>query len=161
MAAGGQTSNSLMSGSMAKEDPFGSFMSGLGGAGINAFGPLGYNDWLQNDAFGMVDAMYGMAIQSNPKLTRDAFHKSIFSDPRAAQMFGPESYRSTNAQENPRDFYNSQLQASGVNMTGVSPYERWMRGEGYDQAATAYGTAHQRDPRLMWSQYVNPNSFAR
>jgi hypothetical protein len=151
--------SALMSGAMAKEDPQSAFLSRVTGAGMNPFGPTGYNDWLQNDAYGQVDAMYGMAIQSDPKLTRDAFYNSFFADPRSQQMLGTGAYGAYNAQENPRDYYNSQLQASGRQLGGASWYDQWLQGAGYDQMADAYGAAHQRDPLLTWQQFMQPSAF--
>lgn len=164
--------NNLLTNAAANAYPEGNWLATLmkmgsggsgGGAGMtsNAFGPTGYSDWLRNDSFGMADTLYKMAVQTNPRLTRDEFNTQLASDPRFAQAFGPEAYKPFNAQENPRDYYNMQLEDSGLNMAGVSPYERYMKEEGYNLAADTYGAANQRDPTVTWFNYLTPGAFGR
>ncbi len=155
---GGGLSSSLTKVQIAN-DPQSDYLRQLGKIGVGAFGSVDYNDWLQNDAYGMVDSLYGMSILDKPKLRREAFHKEIFGDPRAEQVFGAEGFAPYNAQKNPRDFFGAQAQAAGINLNGQSPMERWYNTSGYDAMAQNYGAANQLDPKLTWQQFAKPRAF--
>jgi hypothetical protein len=154
------TSNSILQDYLANQDPDSAFLSRLGGAGLNgAFGPTGYSDWLRNDAAGMVDALYGMAIQSNPNLTRNAFLNEFFGNANNINSLSPSGYAPFNAQDNPRDYYNMRMQEAGKNPYGNGPMSKWYATKGYDNAATAYGIAHQQNPMATWYGHVGAGSF--
>jgi hypothetical protein len=139
---------------MANVDPKSNFLGRVAKAGYDPFGSTDYNDWLQNDAFATVDSLYGMAIQKNPKLTRQKFNNRFFRSEAGNSFISPGGFAVQNAQANPRDYYNMQAQNAGVDLAGVSPYEKFMREEGYNQTVDAYGAASQRDPQLNFFQYL-------
>lgn len=142
---------------MQTQDPKSAFLGQMQRkAGINPFGTTDYNNWLQNDAFGMVDSLYGMAIQRKPSLTRAHFNRSFFKNPEGANYLSPQGYAPYAAQANPRDYYNMQAQNAGININGVSPFEKFIHDQGYQQAADAYGAANQKDPKTSFFQFMKP-----
>lgn len=150
MATGGG-----MSANLAAQDPQAAFNSKLTTMGIDPFGSLDYHDWLQNEAYGKVKSAYDVAVQTNPNLTFEAFADGIMADPRAAQAFGPEAYRPHHIQANPRDHYNLMATQAGLNLKGADPYSRWLRGQGWENAADAYGQAYEQNPNLMFGNWFS------